>query len=89
MAIGKGNGSYELNKENSQMDMAKAVGSVFVTMNLLGPHYALIGQACLANIHSGQSNFETVDFNVLSADAQAEIRYISLLNFVFADCGLF
>ena len=60
---------------NSQMDMGRAVGGVFVTKNLLGPHYEIVGQACLANIHSGKTNLETVDFNILEADAKAEIRF--------------
>lgn len=75
LAIGMGNGSYELYKQNSQMDMGRAVGGVFVTKNLLGPHYEIVGQACLANIHSGKTNLETVDFNILEADAKAEIRF--------------
>ena len=43
LAIGMGNGSYELYKQNSQMDMGRAVGGVFVTKNLLGPHYEIVG----------------------------------------------
>ena len=70
-----GNGQYELYKENSNMDMGRAVGGVFVTKNLTGPHFEIVGQACLANIHSGKTNIETVDFNILGAEAKAEIGY--------------
>ena len=75
LAVGVGNGQYELYKENSNMDMGRAVGGVFVTKNLTGPHYEIVGQACLANIHSGKTNIETVDFNILGAEAKAEIGY--------------
>ena len=71
-----GNGQYTMYKENSNMDMGRVVGGVFVTKNMTGPHYEIVGQACLANIHSGKTNIETVDFNVLTADAKTEIRYV-------------
>ena len=62
------------------MDMAKAVRGGYVTKNLTGPHYSIVGKADLANIHSGKTNIETVDFNILGAEAKAEIRFEDIDN---------
>ena len=51
-----------------------------MTKNLTGPHYSIVGKADLANIHSGKTNIETVDFNILGAEAKAEIRFEDIDN---------
>ena len=51
-----------------------------MTKNLTGPHYSIVGKAELANIHSGKANIETVDFNILGAEAKAEIRFEDIDN---------
>ena len=68
-----GNGSYELYEESSVMDMGKSVGGVFVTKNLLGPHYEIVGQACLINIHSGETNLDGVHFRCVTQDLGHEL----------------
>ena len=73
LAVGMGNGTYQL-YQDSNMDTGSVVGGIFVTRNLLGPHYEIVGRAALFHIHQGGRQLETVDFNILSADAQAEIR---------------
>ena len=80
LAVCVGNGKYELYKESSNIDIGKAVGGVYVTKNLTGPHYSIVGKADLVNIHSGKTNIETVDFNILGAEAKAEIRFEDIDN---------
>lgn len=55
------------------MDVGNAKSGVIVTKNLSGPHFALVAQAGLINIHSNKTGIEAVDFNILNASAQAEV----------------
>ena len=77
LAVGMGNGTYQLyqySNMNTHGYYGSVVGGIFVTRNLCGPHYEIVGRAALFHIHQGGRQLETVDFNILSADAQAEIR---------------
>ena len=72
--LGFGNGKYKLHKETEELDLGNAVGGLFVTKNLTGPQFKIVGKAGLANIHtSGTSNLDSVNFDVLSAETKAEI----------------
>jgi len=68
-----GDDKYVAYKENDNMDIGEAKSGVVVTKNALCPHFSLVAKANLINIHSGKSPLEAVDFDILSADAKAEI----------------
>ena len=68
-----GEEKYVAYVENSNMDVASAKSGILITKNALCPHYSLVAKANLINIHSGKSAIEAVDFDILSADAKAEV----------------
>ena len=55
-----------------------------MTKNMTGPHFELVSQLGLVGLHAGAKSIETVDFNMLSTSARAEISS----TFVGAGCGI-